>query len=324
MRTNVRFLINLLLLTGSSVFLASIPVAQTTSPGQLILPSKNNTMSFLWQGDSACSKWEANAAILIPVKIKHCPRTFYMQFDLGAPYSLLYKNKLSAIQTRYPKSIFLKETDTQLENFLLKADQIPVVAKKIAVAQFDSSTIDWENNTGIDIIGTIGADLIDGKVIVIDYPHKKLTITQAIPEKLAAGMPLYDFIYSHGNVLLPVKLRGKQTILYFDTGSSMFELLTNKETCRQLAVPNTILAQCPVKSWNQFLTANTLLSNGRIEIANVSIPIHAVAYIEGVKDAQVERMSKMGIGGMTGNKLFLHYILVLDTRNQKFGLRQSF
>jgi hypothetical protein len=31
-------------------------------------------------------------------------------------------------------------------------------------------------------------------------------------------------------------------------------------------------------------------------------------------------MLRMGIGGMTGNKLFLHYILVLDTKNKKFGL----
>jgi hypothetical protein len=31
-------------------------------------------------------------------------------------------------------------------------------------------------------------------------------------------------------------------------------------------------------------------------------------------------MLKLGIGGMTGNKLFLNYILIIDTRNKKFGL----
>jgi hypothetical protein len=34
-------------------------------------------------------------------------------------------------------------------------------------------------------------------------------------------------------------------------------------------------------------------------------------------------MMQMGIGGMTGNKLFLNYTLVLDTKNKKFGLMAS-
>ena len=28
----------------------------------------------------------------------------------------------------------------------------------------------------------------------------------------------------------------------------------------------------------------------------------------------------MGIGGLTGNKLFLTYMLIFDTQNKKFGL----
>jgi hypothetical protein len=31
-------------------------------------------------------------------------------------------------------------------------------------------------------------------------------------------------------------------------------------------------------------------------------------------------MKKMGIGGMTGNALFLDYLLILDTRRQLFSL----
>ncbi len=63
-----------------------------------MLPGKACVIPFVWQGDTIHSKWEAHTAMLIPVKIKHCPGEFYLQFDLGAPYSLLYKNKLEAIQ----------------------------------------------------------------------------------------------------------------------------------------------------------------------------------------------------------------------------------
>jgi hypothetical protein len=31
-------------------------------------------------------------------------------------------------------------------------------------------------------------------------------------------------------------------------------------------------------------------------------------------------MKRMGIDGMTGNKSFLNSVLVLDTRNKKFGV----
>lgn len=58
-------------------------------------------------------------------------------------------------------------------------------------------------------------------------------------------------------------------------------------------------------------------------IANTTLPLHSVTYIEGASSAQVERMLKAGIGGMTGNKLFLHYVLILDTKNQQFGVLSS-
>ncbi|HRN54975.1 MAG TPA: hypothetical protein PLL71_00910 [Agriterribacter sp.] len=325
MQTRVEFLRNLLLsITGCFIFSTKILVAQSIPSNQLILPPKICTLSFRWQGDSVHSVWEANAAILIPVKLKSCPRVFYMQFDLGAPYSLLYKNKLDAIQTKYPKSIPLQGANGKLENFSFKADRILITAKEIVVKQFDTSAVDWNNKNSVEIIGTIGSDLIDGKVAIIDYPHHKLTISQVIPEKLMQRISLSDCIYSHRSVLLPAKVSGKQTMLFFDTGSSMFELLTDKETCRQLAAPNAKLIQYTVKSWNKLLTANTLASNDSIEIANTFIPIRSATYIEGASDSQVEQMLKMGIGGMMGNKIFLNYILVLDTKNHKFGLTIPF
>ncbi|WP_316819228.1 hypothetical protein, partial [Pedobacter nyackensis] len=253
-----------------------------------------------------------------------CPRIFYMQFDLGAPYSLLYKNKIEAIRRKYPKSIPPSEVDGKLQNFPFKAGRTAILAKEIIVKQFDSTAVDWKDKNNIEIIGTIGADLIDDKVAIIDYPHGKLTISKRIPEKIIAHISLTKFIYSNRSVLFPAKVMGKQTILYFDTGASMFELLTNKETCNQLAKPNAELIQYTVKSWDKFMTANTLASNGTVELANTTIPLRFTTFMEGISDTQIEHMSKMGISGMVGNKLFLNHILVIDTKNQKFGLTTPF
>ena len=88
----MRILRNLLLaIACSSVFFSKVLLAQSIPANQLILPSQSSTLSFIWQGDSIHSKWEEHVAMLIPVYLKNCPRRFYMQFDLGAASSLLYK-----------------------------------------------------------------------------------------------------------------------------------------------------------------------------------------------------------------------------------------
>jgi hypothetical protein len=50
------------------------------------------------------------------------------------------------------------------------------------------------------------------------------------------------------------------------------------------------------------------------------MPIRHVTYIEGASDVQINQMMKMGIGGMTGNRLFISSVLLLDTKNRRFGI----
>lgn len=301
---------------------ASSQTMPALPPNHLTLPARSYTIPFYWQGDSVNGSWEAHAAILIPVHLKGCPKQFFMQFDLGSPYSLFYKNKLAAIGAKYPKAITTGDDDGKLVNFSFNAGKMPIMAKEIVVKQFDSSSVDW-NKKSIEIIGTLGVDLIDGKTMVIDYPAKKLVISGSISKKLNEQVSLTNFIYAGRRILLPANLNGKQTMLYFDTGSSMYQLLTDKKTCEAMAAPGSLFIQSKVWSWDKYLTANSIATNDSITISGVIIPVHYATYIDGVDAAQAGQMSRMGIGGMTGNKLFLNYQLVLDTRNKKMGLLRS-
>jgi hypothetical protein len=112
-------------------------------------------------------------------------------------------------------------------------------------------------------------------------------------------------------------------MLYFDTGSSAFALLTSKETAISMAGTNAVASRYPVKSWGRTLYANSLATTDSVELSQLTIPIHTVTYMDEASEEQVNRMLKLGIGGMTGNKLFLHTGLVLDTRNKKFLLIPS-
>ncbi|GAO44722.1 hypothetical protein [Flavihumibacter petaseus] len=311
------------LIIASCFHFSGIVVAQSPSPGQLILPAKTCTLSFQWLADTTTSPAEPHAAMLIPVRLKHCPRTFYLQFDLGAPASLLYRNKIDAIRKKYPSAIPQQAADGILQYISLKAGKTMVNVREISVKQFDSTAINWNRKSAIEIIGTFGADLIDGRVVAIDYPNCTITLSDSLSPRQKENLTLVNFMYTNRRVLLPAIVNGKATILYFDTGSSMFSLLTSKETSQQLAIPGALPVRQEVNSWGKLLTAYTLSTNAGIDLANTSLPLQATTWIEGVSDAQVAQMLRMGIGGMTGNKLFLDHVLVLDTKNHLFGLKLS-
>lgn len=290
------------------------------APNQLTLPEADQHIPFIWKKDSMGATLNQHAALLLPVKLPHCPRQFYMQFDLGAPSSLFYKNKLADIAAKYPRAIQLSDTTRSLSDFNFTIGKTKVHAGQIVVREYAANKIQW-NKKDIEIIGTIGADLIENRIVQIDYPGKKILLSNNSTR--TENISMIDFLFARRAILLPAHLNGKKLMLYFDTGSSAFELLTSKETSLALAAPGAVATQYPVRSWDRTLIANTLATNDSISIAQQKIPLVATTYMENVSEGMINQMLKMGIGGMTGNKLFLDYILVLDTKNKKFGLISS-
>ncbi|MET3877630.1 hypothetical protein [Chitinophaga sp. OAE865] len=288
--------------------------AQDIPANQLVLPQANHIIPFIWAQDHT-----QHAAMLIPVKLKNCPKQFYMQFDTGSPYSLFYRNKLKSINSRYPQSVQVTDTTTMLPQFRFTAGSTEILAKEITVQQFDSTGINWHQDT-MEIIGTLGTDFIDNKTVIINYPGKYLSIGSNIEANDHLGWS--DFIYVRRSILLPASIKEKNTLVYFDTGSSAFELLTNKETAIALSSLNAVTTIAEVQSWGKTLKAVNVQTDDTITIASQKIPLQKVTYIEGVSESQVNAMKKMGIGGMVGNGLFLDRVLILDILNKKCCIRE--
>lgn len=286
---------------------------------QLTFAAGSHSLPLNWKGDTLGGVWNPHAALLIPVTIPGCSHIFYMQFDTGSPYTLFYGNQLKAIYREYPATTSLRNIGDSLSNFHFKAGPLTITARQVPVRTFDSTAIDWKNNRTPIIIGTLGTDLIDNKVAVIDYPRERLHISDSLPAAFQKGNAT-GFHFSMRRILLPAEVAGKKTILYFDSGSSAFELLTDKATCNKLAADSSPTVRYPVQSWGKTLAANTITTTDSITLAGHAIPLRHATWIEGVSDTQVNQMMKMGIGGMTGNKLFISNILVLDTRNKQFKL----
>jgi hypothetical protein len=293
-----------------------------TAASQLVLPADELNIKFVWKGDTLNTQWEPHAALLIPVKLPGCPKVFYMQFDTGARLSLLYTEKVSNIRAKYPNSVGRDSASIVLnQQFSLAGKNI--LAKEIVLKKRSGKDINWRNKKGIEVIGTLGMDLIENKVLVMNYPNKKLTITDAVPANLKTQLKLTKFMLMSNSILLPVSIQQKQVMLYFDSGSSAYELLTNKATCLALSRPNAKPVTQQVRSMDNTLTAVIYPTPDSMTIASQKLPIRRATYMEGVSNSQVEQMMKLGMGGMTGNQLFINSILVIDTRNKQFGILSS-
>jgi hypothetical protein len=295
---------------------------QAPAASQLVLPSGELNINFVWQGDTLNTRWEPNAALLIPVKLPGCPKQLYMQFDLGAHVSMFYTSKVNEIRAKYPKSIAQADSVKLLNQHFTIAGK-DILAKEIMLKKYSNKAINWKSKNSLDVIGTIGMDLIENKTIVFDYPGKKLTVAEQIPADLLSKLTLTKFMFINHSILLPVVVNKKRVMLFFDTGSSAYELLTDKTTCLALATPGAQPVTHQSRSWDRMLTANIYPTQDSITIASQKLPLKRVTYMDGASNSQIDQMMKMGMGGMTGNKLFINSTLVIDNKNKQFAVSST-
>lgn len=290
------------------------------SPAKFLFPIASAETRFAWRGDSMFARWEPYAAMMIPVRLDGCDRTFYLQFDLGSPYSMLYKHTMAAVAQKYPGVFGGKASADTLDHFSFLFGKTRIEANQLVQQPFGSTPANW-NDTTMICIGTFGTDLVDGRSLLIDYPQKTIRIGNHLTLPQTEGIQLFDFVYVYGRILLPAVIGEKKTMLFFDTGCSAFSLLTDKPTAMELATPGGKPVVHKSQSWGRQLTISTLPSAANATVAEQSLPLQQVSYVEqGVNSAQAEQMRRMGIQGVTGNLLFTGSVLLIDTRAKQFGV----
>ncbi len=318
--TRLNFTFCIILFACTTTLAQSYP---SLPANNLHIAEKNYQLKFRWLQDSINNRLEPHAALLLPVKIPGCSKQFYMQFDTGSPITLFYKGKMEAIKEKYPSIITINDSAVIFSKKQFNIGSMPVDATQVAIRKYGSNQINWKQKNAIEIIGTIGVDFFENRIIAIDYPSKKFFNGIAIPQTLLNGLVMNDFMFARRSILLPSTIKGKKSILFFDSGSSAYTLLTNKQTAEQLAMPGAVTVQSKTKSWDRTMIANTIPTKDSIGIGNKKLPLNATTYMEGVSENQLAQMMRLGIGGLTGNQLFTTSVLIIDTKNKKFGLQSK-
>jgi hypothetical protein len=293
---------------------------------QLTVEKSEKFIPFKWASAMINNEMNRFAAILLPVQIKGCPKTFYMQFDLGTHSTEFYKNKLEAINQKFINNIPF-ETDngkTILTNYTFHLNEIALTSKRIKVNQYDTSTINWSDTTTNEIIGTIGSDFIENKTIVIDYPNSRILLTEKLPDSIKIKTKFTKFKYVNRTIFIPAKVGDDETEVLFDTGASTFEFLTTKSKWNKLAKKNAKVSMFEGASWGNVDKFYTTSTDDSIKYGNLSFPLNRVSYMDNhVKIANWATpifLKIISVGGSTGNKLFLDKIIIFDTKNLDFGI----
>jgi len=285
---------------------------------------------FLWVSETISERRLEKCSINIPVTIDELPYKFTMQFDLGAVRTVFYGNPLKPFLENYPslsnkldnektfwiegeKNPMFGDVNLQLGEFLFKG---------IDVGLFDGygqeispETINSETEIHI---GTIAPDLFEDKILIIDYKLNRIAVIETLPEKFA-NASFEKIKIESGRIKIPFQINGKTEYLMFDTGSSIFSLVTSKQNA--LAIGGTeIVDTLRIRSWGTYYDFHGLKTNTPIMFGTTNLGNPYVYYGDHPAPFDLFFESE-NIWGITGNAFFLDNVVIIDYRNNRFGVK---
>ncbi len=306
------------------IFILNFLLISLTSFGQKI-----QWIPFNWVGDSVSGKYFDKLAMIIPITLDNLPKGMNMQLDLGAYETFIYGNSIKAYLKKY--SEFNNKIDTTLK-FKIQSQtnyKFRNVALKLGNVSFGNRNIGQFKNFGDNIpedsintlteknIGTIGPDLFENKILIIDYPNKRIAVTIKLPKQFSKAH-FRQYKIKDGRIKIPITIKDKDKDVMFDTGSSLFALITTKENANEIS-SNPIVDSLKISSWGEYymVYAQTIKSNvmfGKMQLRKTNV------YFDNRKGNE-DFYKEEKIFGITGNSYFLNNVVIIDYKNKRFGVK---
>jgi len=273
----------------------------------------------VWHSDSVGDEWIEKTSFYIPVKLNGIGNNLFMQFDLGSPVTLLYGHTLDALAENYAAiadNIFVNEKERTYfhDASLMLNDSLSLTASKLPVIEYGSSTLD----TGFTIVGSTGYDLIGDNVLILDFTLNRYALTDSLPAVFSQYVKyVEDADLAQFPIILPFRLGSKRIRLFYDSGSSLFPILTGTNRTKKLDHTLGVDTVGPLNSWGEqqyYLRVN--------EAASVAFNGQDLGTTDvyGSKQLNALKLTGRYLYGITGNRLFDDKIIVIDRKNNRFGV----
>ena len=264
---------------------------------------------FFWVPGKMGGKHYDRSAMMIPVRVQGCPCYFNFQFDLGADGTMIYGRTASSVTERYPGLDLRHPT-------LIFGDHIATFSNRVHLnSEFGARTKRFDTVASLKCpdLGTIGVDMFQDKVLIIDYPNERFSVCEEIPAGYATTMT--DFTDDgHGRVILPMQKGNEQYKVMFDNGSSVFQLITSSANIDKFskAAPVTHMK---ISSWGSMHKVVGRPMKDPFTLAGRT-------YADILVYENPEGMSAGdGYDAITGNALFDDRVLIIDMKHKKVGIK---
>ena len=303
-----------LLFTGVISCANKITFGQWTVQNSSTYNANLSWAKFTWSNEILGGKSFERTAMLIPLKIEGLPYDFLFQFDLGSNLTLLKGNTLKTILAKHPDFDRMHK-QVEFKDLTLLFGTTKVTSKHCRVMQNQGvqlATSSLTDNLPIRL-GTIGADIFQNKILVIDYPNQRFAICDTLPDSLQATFTKIT-LDEIGRVMLPMRLNGKNYKVMFDNGSSMFALIMSDDKINNFstaASTDTIT----ISSWGKIHNVIGRPLKQEFQLAGQTFS-NITVYADYRQDYRTETYD-----AITGNALFWDKTVVIDFKNQRFGVK---
>lgn len=269
-----------------------------------------------WEKDSLGGKYYDKLGIKIPITINDSI-TYLSQFDLGANTNMLYETTLEDYT-----SIF---NDFNVDSIGTGESYYWVRNPNIKIGNTPSAVKNWLVRTDYDaegVIGTIGAEELKNRCLIIDFPNNKIAIVDSVQKDYTKQFEFFDFEIVNNKAILTVLINGKEQKVNFDTGSSITPLFVSDSTFYN-EITDITKGTDTLKEFTSWGTHFDYIAGAAIKesfiIGKKDFGHQMVYYID--SDYHRNLFKQDTIVGLLGSIVFFENEILVDFKNQKMGIK---
>lgn len=309
MRQLILGLATIALLTGCEKDQGNDPKGSKDEPEPPQHPKQGVQLS--WKGEQIGDRYFKEAAMLVPFYSAN--DSFYFQVDLGAEQSVVYQGALGLVDTTFNTGsskpmIHFNVNDSAFDN-------------SFSIAEEPSKSSELTSINGNKVAGILGYDFFGSLHFTLDYNNDRLYFgnppaSTALPEEFE---PITSRVR---NNKIQFKLNGSPLWLIFDTGSSLFDIITNQDQWQNLTSSTiTDTLRIPADKTNgatsQILHGSRIVKD--IGIGGINLNNHRAHYMR-ERSIPFNRLSP-GSSGIIGNNPFIDRAIInLNPRLNQFKI----
>lgn len=286
---------------------------------------ENLTEKFYWSPAEISGRHFDKAAMYLPISLDTVSELHYSQFDLGSDATVLYQNNFKSITDyNYLKFDSLSDYNPERPLFMIKDVDLNIgkinFGKRNVLGLYNyGEPIIRKKNAPVseNSIGTIGADIFQNKIVVINFPNQTISVLDTTNSALENYFSFEKCKIENKRIIVPIILKGKTHFFMYDTGSSLFPMVTSFSNWKEIT-NQKINDTLSITNFGNPLIM--LGSNASIEI-NIGMNTLTDFGVYYEKDNYFDKMFEhLKCDGIIGNAFFFNKTICIDFKNKRFGI----